>query len=474
MTTSTASANVPWFLRIFKLRTKPTSSARDKPSPAPRSSPSLSLRELESTAPRRALRLTLGALVALVASLIVWSLLAQLDIVVTAPGKLVPVSQVKRVQAAESGIVREILVRDGDAVTAGQVLIRMDPTLAAADSTQVGNDLALKRITVRTIDALLAAREAPMQRDDPPSLYAQVQSQYRARAQALADSVAQESQAAERANHERRAALQVRDKLRESLPTYRQSAESYAKLHREGFVGDLLAADKRREAIERERDLGAQEATVQSLDAAIAQAQARITQLRSQFRSQLLAERVEAQSALLRLEQDATRAGFRAQALEVQAPQTGIVQGLSTHTPGAVVQAGAALLDIVPKGDTLRAEALLANEDIGFVEVGQVVKVKLAAYPFQKYGLLTGRVVQLSADAVEPEQAARAAGSAYAVPPLAFKALVELDAQSGVAGRLALAPGMALTAEIQQGRRTVMEYLLSPVQQVSMEAGRER
>jgi HlyD family secretion protein len=301
-----------------------------------------------------------------------------------------------------------------------------------------------------------------------------VQSQYRARAQALADSVAQESQAAERANHERRAALQVRDKLRESLPTYRQSAESYAKLHREGFVGDLLAADKRREAIERERDLGAQEATVQSLDAAIAQAQARITQLRSQFRSQLLAERVEAQSALLRLEQDATRAGFRAQALEVQAPQTGIVQGLSTHTPGAVVQAGAALLDIVPKGDTLRAEALLANEDIGFVEVGQVVKVKLAAYPFQKYGLLTGRVVQLSADAVEPEQAARAAGSAYAVPPLAFKALVELDAQSGVAGRLALAPGMALTAEIQQGRRTVMEYLLSPVQQVSMEAGRER
>ena len=129
------------------------------------------------------------------------------------------------------------------------------------------------------------------------------------------------------------------------------------------------------------RNLAAQEATLQALDAAIQQARARITQLRSQFRSQLLAERVEVQSQLTRLEQESDKVDFRKQELEVRAPQSGIVQGLATHTPGAVVQAGTPLLDVVPKGDTLRAEALLANEDIGFVEVGQAVKVKLAAYP---------------------------------------------------------------------------------------------
>ncbi len=153
------------------------------------------------------------------------------------------------------------------------------------------------------------------------------------------------------------------------------------------------------------------------------------------------------------------------------------MQNLATHTPGAVVQPGTALLQIVPKGDTLRAEAALANEDVGFVAVGQRVKLKLAAYPFQKYGLLEGKVVQLSADALEPEAAAKATGSPHVTPPLTYKAVIELDAQSLTlpsGGLLALAPGMAVTAEIHQGRRTVMEYLLSPVQRVSSEAGKER
>ncbi len=142
-----------------------------------------------------------------------------------------------------------------------------------------------------------------------------------------------------------------------------------------------------------------------------------------------------------------------------------------------MVQAGAQLLTVVPQGDLLRAEAVLANDDIGFVQVGQTAKVKLAAYQFQKYGLLEGRVVNLSADAVEPNEAAKATGSAYAAPQLAYKAVIELAAQNLVlpnGERLRLTPGMAATIEIHQGRRTAMEYLLSPVKRVTSEAGRER
>ncbi len=83
-----------------------------------------------------------------------------------------------------------------------------------------------------------------------------------------------------------------------------------------------------------------------------------------------------------------------------------------------------------PQGDVLRAEAVLANDDIGFVQVGQRAKVKLAAYPFQKYGLLEGTVVRLSADAVDPSEAAKATGSAYATPQLAYKAVLELNTQN--------------------------------------------
>ena len=106
------------------------------------------------------------------------------------------------------------------------------------------------------------------------------------------------------------------------------------------------------------------------------------------------------------------------------------------------------------------------------------MKLKLAAYPFQKFGMLEGRVVQISADAIAQAEAARASGTnPMAAPVHTYKAVIEL-AEQGLRlpnGRyLDIAPGMALTAEIHQGRRTVMEYLLSPVQRVAMEAGRER
>ncbi|MDZ7653417.1 MAG: hypothetical protein U5L03_13140 [Burkholderiaceae bacterium] len=130
-----------------------------------------------------------------------------------------------------------------------------------------------------------------------------VSQQFTARRQALADAIAQEDQTAARARHDRAAAQQVREKLAATLPSYRQSAESFTKLHSEGFVGELMANDKRRELIEREQDLKAQEATLQALEAAIAQSDSRITQLRSQFRSQLLSERVEAEAAVSRLSQ---------------------------------------------------------------------------------------------------------------------------------------------------------------------------
>ncbi len=142
-----------------------------------------------------------------------------------------------------------------------------------------------------------------------------------------------------------------------------------------------------------------------------------------------------------------------------------------------MVQPGAQRLIVLPQGDLLRAVAVLANDDIGFVQVGRRAKIKLAAYPFQKYGLVEGQVVSLSADAVEPNEAAKAAASAYAAPQLAYKAVIELDAQrlalpSG--DTLKLTPGMATTIEIHQRRRTVMECLLSPVQRVGAESGRAR
>jgi HlyD family secretion protein len=130
---------------------------------------------------------------------------------------------------------------------------------------------------VRAIDAAPADCLLAFDKTDPPPLYTQVSQQFTARRQALLDTIAQEEQAA-RARHDRAAALQVRDKLAATVPTCRQSAESFTKLHTEGFVGERMANDKRRGLIEREQDLKAQEATLQAFDAAIAQSERRITE----------------------------------------------------------------------------------------------------------------------------------------------------------------------------------------------------
>jgi len=436
------------------------------------------LRDIESTPPSRALAALLWTLVALGAALLAWALLGRLDIVATAPGRLVPHSQVKLVQSAEPGIVREILVRDGDRVAAGQVMLRLDATLAGADAAALAAELMLRRITVRAIDAELAARPLlPVEGDDAP-VFGQVQAHFTARRQSLLDALAQEEQAGARARSDLLAARRLREKLSSTLPVLQQSADSHARLQREGFVGELLAAEKRREALEREGDLKAQEAAVEALAASVAQSDRRRQQLHSGYRAELLRERVEAAATVQRLEQESHKSGLRAQLMEIRAPHEGIVKDLAVYTLGAFVQAGSPLLQVVPTGDRLRAEALLANEDIGFVEVGQLVKLKLAAYPFQKFGMLEGRVAQISADAIAQSEAARTSGiSPIAAPAQTYRAVIDL-AEQGLRlpnGRtLDIAPGMALTAEIHQGRRSVMEYLLSRVQRVAMEAGRER
>ena len=150
------------------------------------------------------------------------------------------------------------------------------------------------------------------------------------------------------------------------------------------------------------------------------------------------------------------------------------MKDIATTNAGAVVAAGALLMNIVPKGEPLQAEVLLKNEDVGFVAIGQPVKLKVAAYQFQKYGLLEGKVRLVGADSTDPKQQQQQ-GQA---PTLAYRAIVGLDSavltSAATGEKLALNPGMLVAAEIHQGRRSVLEYLLSPVKKVAQEAARER
>jgi len=257
-------------------------------------------------------------------------------------------------------------------------------------------------------------------------------------------------------------------KLETALPSYEKAARAFEKLADRRLMGALQAEEKRREAQEKARDLEAQRSIVAALEAAIEERTQRLAQFGSSYRSDLSALRLQTLSASNRLEQDLAKNIYREGLLELKAPQAGIVKELATTTPGAVVQPGTVLLSLVPVDEPLLAEVAIANQDIGFVRPGQAVRIKLAAYPFQKYGMLEGVVRTVSADAQTRTDDPS--------PTAVFKALVELRRQALEADGVAMSPGagMQVTAEIVQGKRTVLEYLLSPVRRVGSEAGRER
>jgi HlyD family secretion protein len=419
-------------------------------------------------------RFVLRACAALFAVLLVWAAVGRLDVVAVAEGKLVPASYLKIVQPAEQGIVREILVREGERVAAGQVLMRMDAKLAAADISVVRQDLALRNLQLRRIDAELGGAALTQAADDPPRLYAEVAAQYAANRRALEDALGQERSVLERARQSHAAALEVKAKLEQTLPHYRAQEQAFAKLSKQGYAGTLLAQEKQRERIEKERDLQAQIHAIRSAKATIAQSEQRLAQLKSEYLQKLQAERVDASAQQQRLEQELAKHEHRQELLELRATHAGFVKDLATHTPGTVVSPGTVIMTLVPADEQLRAEVWVSNQDVGFVHAGQPAKVKLTAFTFQKYGMLDGRVTRVSADAAE--QAPGGKGESQRSLGLAYKTLVDLAAQhlDSDGRRYELTPGMHVTAEIKLGERTVLEYLLSPVQKAFHEAGRER
>lgn len=419
------------------------------------------------------------AVTALFFILLIWAIFGKLDIIASAEGRLVPQTYVKIVQPADAGIVQQILVREGDTVKAGQVLLRLDAQLAEADGQTITTALALKSLQLRRIDAELNGIPLARKKSDPDDLFRRVDAQYRDHRQAYIDALAQAQEALNKTRQEYASGKEVLTKLNQVTPILQQQANAYADMGKDGYVSQLMVRDKKREFLEKSQDLRAQQSTLASLAAAEAEARKHVAQITSNYRSNLQNERIDAEGEYRKLQQDWVKIEHKTALLELKAPQAGIVKDIATHTIGTVVSPGTVLLSLVPENEPLLAEIMVKNDDVGFVFPQQIVKVKLVAYPFQKYGMLEGKVIHIGPDASDaqmPQAAGKEPSPNSATPGLAYKALVALKSQvlTTQGGQLKLMPGMQVIAEINQGRRTVMEYLLSPIQKTLHDSGRER
>lgn len=409
-------------------------------------------------------RLVLWALVTCLTAFISWALIAKLDIVAITQGKLVPAGFVQAIQPPEDGVVRSILVKDGDQVEAGQALVELDSVYAKEDTSaaeaQVHNlEYRLARVNAELEGTMLSV-------PDPA-----VMAEFLHRKQAYAALLSEATRQLESARADLVTAQQRHKKYQELLPITARQSDMLARLKAEGFVSEAALNDKLLIRLETAGEADIQARAVDTAASAVRAAEASVQKVKADYQRQLSTERTELEYQLTQAKANLAKQTHRAGMQVLRAPVAGQITGLAVRSQGEFVAAGAKLLSLVPTGQLLRFEGWLRNEDSAFVLPGMPAKVKLSAYPFQKYGWLEGELSWIGVDAEIPESMRNAQGD-----PLFYKVRVTLPAQhlERDGTTLELRPGMQAVADLQVGKRTLFEYLTSPMRKVALEAARER
>jgi hemolysin D len=428
---------------------------------------------------------------------LIWSIIGRIDVVATAAGKTVPGENVKIVQPIEIGAVRAIHVKNGQFVKKGELLIELDPTLATADEAQSTQSLRSAQVIKARNDALLAhLRGVPARfvapAGTPPGIAATEEAfvrnavaQYEAQRSALIQQRAESE--ADLAGTRAEIA-----KLEEALPFIDKQLNARAELAEKGFFSTLKLLEYEQLRAEHLRNIEVQRANFARSEASIRRLEAEMLSLRAGFGRTAVTDFAEAESEAGLASEQLRKAARMRQYQELRAPVDGVVQQLAVTTVGGIVQPAQALMVIVPCSGGgadaascnggVTVEAFLQNRDIGFVKVGQRVAVKLEAFNFTDYGLIDGKVITISRDAIDQSQqpvgSVRDENGRPIQPGLVYAAKVELACGAKDPARHLLCdrvqPGMAVQAEIKTGRRRIIQYLLSPISQALSEAGREK
>jgi hemolysin D len=428
---------------------------------------------LQEAPPHPAPRRAIIAICALFTIALLWAYFGELDIVAVAHGRVVVSQRSKTIQPLETSVVKAIHVKDGDKVQAGDLLIELDSTLAAADSTRVAEERSAAQSEALRSQALLGA----LRRGSSPSLAdaalkgltdadrAGTQTQMQSEWADISAKLAKFAAETARRKAEIATAEQLVAKLQTTLPLAQQREKDFNSLTEQGFVANHAGQDRTRERIELERDLGTAQARVLEGKAALAETEQGLQAYRAETLRTLQDREAQAGLKARQLAEEGTKADKRNQLTRLTAPVAGTVQQLAIHTPGGVVKEAEMLLVLVPNDAEVTAEVVLENKDFGFVRQGQEATIKLETFPYTRYGTVSAEVHSITADAVQDEKR----GAIFPASLVLGQSALNIDGK-----RIKLAPGMNLTAEIKTGKRRVLDYIFSPLQKNINESLRER
>lgn len=416
------------------------------------------------TATARALTLSLavGFIVALG-----WSSRVKIDISASANGRIVPSHQIQVVQNLEGGIVNQLLVHEGDAVKAGQVVARIQNTEFSASLDEVKQTIAGDRAEIARLTAETEERPLvfpPGFESEYTDLVAKERKLFESRQQELTSTVGSLQQEAAHARNDRNKASESLPLLRQNLKLARQQLAIIQPQVRQGLLTRLEELNAQQRILEAQGKIDEAEHGVPAAGTLAEGAENRIKEARDKFRSEALNQLTGLKVKLGELEQQARAHKDRVARRDLKSPVNGVVKKLHVNTIGEVVRPGDSILEIVPSDDQLMVEAKVSPKDIAFVHQGQPAFIRITAYDSSIYGALPAVVEQVSADATVSE---REREEVYY--------LVRVKAVRGFQdAKLALMPGMVAQVDVVTGQRTVFDYLVKPITKLTSTAMHER
>jgi HlyD family secretion protein len=424
--------------------------------------------EIERSPVPRMAQLTLQVLILAFVAFAIWASLSQLDKVVVAQGRLVnPLPNVV-VQPLETSIVQSVDVRVGQVVKKGDQLAALDATFAHADESQLQTRLESLETQVQGLEKELSG-VAPL-----PAAGGNADS--RLQADLLTE---------RRANYKAQQVrmLEMAAKLRASLTTNRQDQQQLASRLRSvreieamqekmvaqkyGAPVQLLEAQQRSKEVE--RDLALARNKEQEIRREMAGADAEMTAFEKGWRQKAMEEMLTMSRERDAIKEQLQKADKRSRLVILTAPLDSVVLEIAKLSPGSIVKEAETFFTLVPLNVVMEAEVRIDSMDVGYIKLGDPVRIKLDAFPFQKHGMLDGTVRTISEDAFKREAPEKTGSDAYYMSRIALKATT----LKNLAESSRLLPGMTLSAEVVVGQRSVMSYLAWPLTKGLNEAVRE-
>ncbi|NJC87942.1 MAG: HlyD family type I secretion periplasmic adaptor subunit [Desulfuromonas sp.] len=396
---------------------------------------------------------------------LIWATFTKLDEVTRGMGQVIPTQRVQTIQNLEGGILEEILVQENQIVEKGDVLVRIDNSMAASQFRDVSGKASEYRASVARLEAEGEGRSFNLPAGVDPQIASDQTAIYRARQQQIQSELGV-LQSQQQQKQQEIAEMQSRlSQLERNLDLARQQRDIAKPLVDQGVYPKVDFLAREREVANLQGDIDALRLAIPRARSAAEEIHRRMSQRQAEYKAQSLDELNKRRVELKSLNEMMSAGQDRVTRTEVRSPVRGTVKQLNLNTLGGVVKPGEPIMEIVPLDDTLMVEARVRPADIAFLRPGQKAMIKITAYDFSIFGGLEGVVEAISADTIADEK-----GEHF------YK--VKLRTQTGTLNyhgeNLPIIPGMMASVDILTGKKSVLSYLLKPILKMKQNALRER